>query len=176
MLAFKFSEEASLVRYRSVGKDEGFCCIESLLEAPIKQLSSNGWLQNGSYVISNRGMEWMPIYQENNSTHCSRQSHYAGLPSLPVSTATCRQSRLYVDPISNPHPQYEVLLRILSYLDVRSLGMLSQTCRRMAKVTGDELLWQQRLKWDSHQWQMVGHLSHPEVYQMISKEMTSRNM
>jgi hypothetical protein len=46
----------------------------------------------------------------------------------------------------------------------------------MNKISGDELLWKQRLSRDSHQWQMVGHLSHPAIYQVIAKGASAKIM
>jgi hypothetical protein len=156
MLAFTLSEKASLVRYRPVGKDEGVCCIEALLEEPIRHLSSQTCLQNGSYIISNRGMEWMSIYTDGPGAQYNRSA--LGSQCAPAF----------------PSMPYEVCLRILSCLDAKSLCRLACTCKRMNKISGDELLWKQRLSRDSHQWQMVGHLSHPAIYQVIAKGASAK--
>lgn len=73
-------------------------------------------------------------------------------------------------------PQYEVHLKILSFLDAKSLCMIARTCRRFNKVAEDELLWKQRLSQDSHRWTMVGHLSHPAIHQLVSPEASTKSM
>ena len=69
-----------------------------------------------------------------------------------------------------------VLLHVASYLDVLSLCRLQQTSRRMYTIMTDELLWRQRLQDDSSQWSVLGHLSHPKVYQEASSDLSAQEM
>lgn len=69
-----------------------------------------------------------------------------------------------------------VVLQIASYLDVRSLCMLQRTSKHFYALTNDELLWRRKLEEDSRQWTVVGHLSHPRVYQDASSDLTAQEM
>lgn len=69
-----------------------------------------------------------------------------------------------------------VLLNIATYLDVKSLCHLQQTCNHMYSVTSDELLWRKKLREDSRHWEVVSHLSHPKVYQEVSSDLSSQEM
>ena len=88
MLAYRWSEHTgtSLVRYRSVGREEGegpMCSIETFLEAPIRSLAAQETLESGSYIISNRGMEHTAMYNEEERR--KRANSRNQLANLPVS-------------------------------------------------------------------------------------------
>ena len=69
-----------------------------------------------------------------------------------------------------------VVLHIATYLDAKALCHLQQTCHQLHSLMSDELLWRRRLWKDSHQWPVVGHLSHPKVYQEASSDMSAQEM
>ena len=69
-----------------------------------------------------------------------------------------------------------VLLHIASYLDALSLCRLQRTSRHMYTIMSDELLWRQRLQDDSSHWPVLGHLSHPKVYQEASSDLSAQEM
>ena len=69
-----------------------------------------------------------------------------------------------------------VILHLASFLDAKSLCHLQQTCRHFHSLMGDELLWRRKLLEDSHQWPVLGHLSHPRVYEETSTELSAQEM
>lgn len=85
MLAYRWSEQSNRVRYRSVGREEGegpVCSIETFLEAPIRSLAAQDTLESGSYIISNRGMEHLTMYNEEERR--KRANSCNQLANLPV--------------------------------------------------------------------------------------------
>lgn len=69
-----------------------------------------------------------------------------------------------------------VVLHVASYLNAASLCRLQQTSRHMHAIMSDELLWRQKLQADSSQWPVLGHLSHPKVYQEASSDLSAQEM
>lgn len=69
-----------------------------------------------------------------------------------------------------------VLLKIFSMLDVISLCRVSKTCQSWYNIANDELLWQKKLGCDSHRWEMVDHLSHPETHFEMNPESTFKEI
>lgn len=63
-------------------------CIETFLEAPIRSLAAQDSLQCGSYIISNRGMEHMAMYNEEERRR--RANARNQLVNLPVSQCTSK--------------------------------------------------------------------------------------
>ena len=59
------------------------CCIETFLEAPIRNLAANDTVTCGSYIISNRGMEHMAMYSEGERRRQANARNQ--LVNLPVS-------------------------------------------------------------------------------------------
>jgi hypothetical protein len=69
-----------------------------------------------------------------------------------------------------------VVLHIASYLDAKSLCHLQQTSKQLYTLTRDELLWRKKLVEDSKHWPVVGHLSHPQIYQDTSSDLTAQEI
>ena len=72
--------------------------------------------------------------------------------------------------------QVGVHLHIFSFLDARSLCRLAQTCGYMQDLTSDPLPWTHLLERDVGGWSVVGHLSHPQVYQEASSDLNPKQM
>lgn len=72
--------------------------------------------------------------------------------------------------------QVAVHLHIFSFLDAQSLCRLSQTCDYLHSLAGDPLLWTRMLRRDVHTWRVIGHLSHPKVYEDTSSDLSPKQM
>lgn len=113
MLAYRWGRQAGQVRYRCVGHDEGgpMGCIETFLEAPIRSLAAQDSLQCGSYIISNRGMERMAMYNEEERRR--RANARNQLVNLPVSQSTAASLRYNTAPQSHELVQPTLVLCVV---------------------------------------------------------------
>ena len=104
MLAHRWGRQAGQVRYRCVGHDEGgpVGCIETFLEAPIRSLAAQDSLQSGSYIISNRGMERMAMYNEEERRR--RANARNQLVNLPVSQCASKLQAVWSSGSIMPRP------------------------------------------------------------------------
>ena len=69
-----------------------------------------------------------------------------------------------------------VLLHVALFLDAKSLCRLQQTCKSLLLVMSDELLWRKKLWMDAGAWPVLGHLSHPKVYEDVESDMSYEQM
>ena len=108
------------------------------------------------------------------------------LLTLPVSPCLQRAppTCIYLSPSDRCHgslfgincTQVAVHLHIFSFLDAQSLCRLSQTCDYLHSLAGDPLLWTRMLRRDVHTWRVIGHLSHPKVYEDTSSDLSPKQM
>lgn len=69
-----------------------------------------------------------------------------------------------------------VHLHLFSFLDAKSLCRLAQSCHYMEDLTSDPLLWTRLLERDVGSWDVIGHLSHPQVYCEASSDLTPKQI
>ena len=69
-----------------------------------------------------------------------------------------------------------VLLHVALFLDAKSVCRLQQTCKHLLLVMSDELLWRKKLWMDAGAWPVLGHLSHPKVYEDVESDMSYEQM
>ena len=125
---------------------------------------------NDNSVSSNTGSTQPSILRLHERAELCRSSLAAGTASVifkKEGTGSSTAPQLTSMPIG-------VVLHILSFLDARSLCRLSQTCHQLHSAAGDQLLWKRKLQSDSKGWAVLGHLSHPRVYQDASSDLTEQ--
>ena len=67
-------------------------------------------------------------------------------------------------------------MKIFSYLDVYSLSRAATVCRQWYNIANDELLWESKLANDVQNWQVIDHLSHPDLYRDTMADLTAKEM
>lgn len=67
-------------------------------------------------------------------------------------------------------------MKILSCLDVYSLGKAAMVCRLWYNLATDDVLWESKLKMDVGKWQVIDHLSHPSLYRETMTDFTAKEM
>jgi len=61
-------------------------------------------------------------------------------------------------------------------LDVISLCRIARTCQSWSNISKDNLLWKEKLKHDSHRWEMIDHLSHPSQHIELNPELSFKEV
>eukprot|EP00794_Sanderia_malayensis_P008143 gene8143-9013_t len=69
-----------------------------------------------------------------------------------------------------------VQIKIFSYLDVRSLSKASMVSRLWYNLSNDEMLWKRKLEKDLELWNVIDHLSHPDLYKDTDAELSSKEI
>lgn len=69
-----------------------------------------------------------------------------------------------------------VQVNIFSWLDVKSLSKAAMVSRQWYNFTSDEILWGNKLACDSQKWQVIDHLSYPELYKDTNADLSSKEI
>ncbi len=67
-------------------------------------------------------------------------------------------------------------LLLLSYLDVRSLCQVSQTCHVLNNLASDHLLWERILSRDLKTWTLLNYQSYPQIFLDAGADLGTKEM
>lgn len=70
----------------------------------------------------------------------------------------------------------ELILLIFSYLDVKELSNIAVICKKWNYLSSTDSLWRPLLNADVKQWEVITHLSYPNLYQETDSEWTQKDI
>lgn len=72
--------------------------------------------------------------------------------------------------------QVGVLLKIMSFVDARTLCRMCQCSSYMNSIASDRIIWKKLLERDIQRWNVVGHLSHPLIYHETNSHLPPKTL